>query len=98
APPAYTAPPIRRGTLMGNQVARTAGRTTSNKVIPPHERNDRWLTPKPIIDALTTDIGFRRFDLDPCGAPGHDTAERILTLENGDDGLTDPWAFVHEPV
>lgn len=76
---------------MGNQVARTAQRTTSNKVIPPKERNDRWLTPLPIIEALTTEIGFPRFDLDPCGAPGHDTAQRTFLLENGDDGLRDDW-------
>jgi hypothetical protein len=76
---------------MGNQVARTAGRTTSDKVIPPKERNDRWLTPLPIIEALTTDIGYPRFDLDPCGAPGHHTAARVFTLERGDDGLRDSW-------
>lgn len=77
---------------MGNQVARTAGRTTSNKVIPPKDRNDRWLTPLPIIEALTTDIGYPRFDLDPCGAPGHLTAKHVYTLEDGLDGLADPWA------
>lgn len=46
---------------------------------------ERWLTPLSIIDPLG------RFDLDPCGAPGHDTADRVYLLENGDDGLRDPW-------
>ncbi|WP_372457007.1 DNA N-6-adenine-methyltransferase [Microbacterium allomyrinae] len=46
---------------------------------------DRWLTPKPLVQALG------EFDLDPCGAPGHELAARTLILENGDDGLQDPW-------
>jgi hypothetical protein len=29
--------------------------------------------------------------LDPCGAPGHEIAEYTYLLENGDDGLRDPW-------
>lgn len=74
---------------MGNQVARTAYRTTSEG--PPDQRNDRWLTPLPIIGALTVGVGLPKFDLDPCGAPGHDTATRIFLLENGDDGLRDDW-------
>jgi hypothetical protein len=72
---------------VGNQIARVAQRTTSRKDIPPHERNDRWLTPMPIIEAITLGVGLPMFDLDPCGAPGHETARRVLTLENGDDGL-----------
>lgn len=75
---------------MGDQQARTATRTVSN-LESPGKSNDRWLTPKPIIDAVTVDIGLPRFDLDPCGAPGHDTAQRVYTLEAGDDGLRDPW-------
>lgn len=75
---------------MGDQNARTAGRTTS--LGPPDQRNDRWLTPMPIIDALTSATGHEPFDLDPCGAPNHKTAVRVYTPENGDDGLTDPWS------
>lgn len=70
---------------MGNQLARVAHRTTSRQDIPPHERNDRWLTPLPIIDALGI------FDLDPAGAPDHPTALTVWTLEAGNDGLRDPW-------
>jgi hypothetical protein len=29
--------------------------------------------------------------LDPCGAPGHQLADRTYLLEDGDDGLRDPW-------
>jgi hypothetical protein len=70
---------------MGNQLARVAHRTTTRTDLPPNMRNDRWLTPLSIVRALG------HFDLDPAGAPGHDTAERIFTLENGDDGLRDEW-------
>lgn len=42
-----------------------------------------WLTPRFILDALG------RFDLDPCGAPGWQTADRIICLP--DDGLTAEW-------
>lgn len=48
-------------------------------------RETRWLTPKWIVDALG------EFDLDPCGAPGHELANKTYLLENGDDGLCDPW-------
>lgn len=48
-------------------------------------RQTRWLTPPHIVEALG------EFDLDPCGAPGHDLAKRTYLLENGDDGLRDPW-------
>lgn len=74
---------------MGNQNARTAGRTSS--LGPADQRNDRWLTPMPIIDALTFEIGADNFDLDPCGAPGHRTADTRYLLESGNDGLRDPW-------
>jgi DNA N-6-adenine-methyltransferase (Dam) len=70
---------------MGNQFARTAHRTVVNSTAPPAERNDRWLTPLDVVQALG------EFDLDPCGAPDHPTAERVYVLENGDDGLRDPW-------
>ena len=70
---------------MGNQIARTAHRTIIDTAIPPSERNDRWLTPLSVIEALGD------FDLDPCGAPSHPTARRIYVLEQGDDGLRDPW-------
>lgn len=48
-------------------------------------RNDRWLTPLPLIQALGT------FDLDPCGAPGHATAAEVWTPEEVGDGLALPW-------
>jgi hypothetical protein len=38
-----------------------------------------------VVDALG------RFDLDPCGAPGHPLAGRCYLLEDGEDGLTLPW-------
>lgn len=48
-------------------------------------RNDRWLTPLPLISALG------QFDLDPCGAPGHPTATEVWTPEAVGDGLSMPW-------
>lgn len=48
-------------------------------------RNDRWLTPLPLIRALG------EFDLDPCGAPGHPTAREVWTPEDVGDGLSIPW-------
>lgn len=70
---------------MGNQIARTAGRTVIDYSVAPSKRNDRWLTPVNVVEALG------RFDLDPCGAPGHILASTTYLLENGDDGLIDPW-------
>lgn len=70
---------------MGNQIARTAHRTIIDTTIPPHKRNDRWLTPTTVVEALG------RFDLDPCGAPNHHLADNTYLLENGDDGLTAEW-------
>ena len=49
------------------------------------QREVRWLTPPHIPAALG------KFDLDPCGAPGHALATHTYLLENGDDGLRDPW-------
>lgn len=49
------------------------------------QRQTRWLTPKPLVEALGT------FDLDPCGAPGWELAKQTLLLENGEDGLTHDW-------
>jgi len=49
------------------------------------ERELRWLTPPHIVDALG------RFDLDPCGAPGHNLADRTYLLENNENGLVEPW-------
>lgn len=48
-------------------------------------RETRWLTPPYIVERLG------EFDLDPCGAPGHYLANKTYLLENGDDGLRDPW-------
>lgn len=70
---------------MGNQIARTACRTVIDTSLPPNERNDRWLTPPTIVESLGV------FDLDPCGAPQHILARNTYLLENGDDGLRDPW-------
>lgn len=50
------------------------------------QRQTRWLTPKPLVKALG------KFDLDPCGAPGHELARRTYLLERGEDGLRDPWS------
>ena len=79
---------------MGNQLSRTACRTIIDPSLPPNKRNDRWLTPKHIVEALG------EFDLDPCGAPGHKLTKHTYLLENGDDGLTDPWfgrVFLNPP-
>lgn len=82
---------ISVSSIGGNQRARTAYRTSNDMTIPPKERNDRWLTPTPIVDALTWQIDFPVFDLDPCAAPGHNLARQHYLLEEGDDGLTTPW-------
>lgn len=50
------------------------------------EREVRWLTPRHVVVALGA------FDLDPCGAPGHDLAARTYLPENGEDGLAMPWS------
>jgi len=74
---------------VGNAVARLAARTsTKGDPFNPRmfaERNDRWLTPLGIIEALGT------FDLDPAGAPGHATAREVWTPEEVGDGLSLPW-------
>lgn len=49
------------------------------------QRQTRWLTPKPLVEALG------HFDLDPCGAPGHELADTTYLLENGQDGLALNW-------
>lgn len=43
-----------------------------------------WLTPPHILEALGP------FDLDPCGAPGWKTAERVILLP--ENGLTAQWS------
>lgn len=73
----------------GNQAARRAVRT-STKSDPFSatmfaERNDRWLTPLAIVNALG------EFDLDPCAAPGHATAAETWMPEEVGDGLAMPW-------
>lgn len=51
---------------------------------PSHEgQTNTWLTPLNIVRALG------EFDLDPCGFPGHHTAERLICLPN--DGLKQEW-------
>lgn len=49
------------------------------------QREVRWLTPKEYV----TPLG--EFDLDPCGAPGHELANKTYLLERGEDGLRDSW-------
>lgn len=49
------------------------------------QRETRWLTPKPVVEALG------EFDLDPCGAPGHNLARQTYLIDRGEDGLALPW-------
>lgn len=49
------------------------------------QRETRWLTPRHLVDPLG------KFDLDPCGAPGHDLATRTYQIDDGEDGLQLPW-------
>lgn len=49
------------------------------------DRKTRWLTPTPIVEALG------EFDLDPCGAPGHQLAKTTYQIDNGQNGLVLPW-------
>lgn len=67
---------VKRNGLLGGEDLRGEG---SRKVA------TRWLTPRPIVDALG------RFDLDPCGAPDHALAAKTYLLEHGEDGLALPW-------
>jgi len=69
---------------MGNIRARMAARTVV-KGTDYATRNDRWLTPLPIVRSLGT------FDLDPAAAPDHPTAEECWTPEAIGDGLAMPW-------
>ena len=49
------------------------------------QRETRWLTPTYLVEPLG------KFDLDPCGAPGHTLAERTYQIDDGEDGLELPW-------
>ena len=49
------------------------------------QRQTRWLTPRPLVEALGD------FDLDPAGAPGWELAKRTFLLENGENGLELDW-------
>ena len=49
------------------------------------QRETRWLTPAYLVEPLG------KFDLDPCGAPGHRLAERTYQIDDGEDGLELPW-------
>lgn len=57
--------------------------------------SDDWCTP---IE-LANDLGL--FGVDPCSNPrSHVRADRKLSLEDGDDGLTEPWngsVFLNPP-
>lgn len=46
---------------------------------------DTWLTPLYLIEALGI------FDLDPCGYPGHPTANSLILKMFGSDGLSERW-------
>lgn len=46
-------------------------------------KTNTWLTPLSLVRELGP------FDLDPCGYPGHATAERLICLPN--DGLKQDW-------
>lgn len=61
-------------------MSRAIGSHQSAKMV-----TDRWLTPMWVINALG------KFDLDPCGAPGHKTAETVYTPETHGDGLGRVW-------
>lgn len=62
----------------------SAARGFSTLDNPAHEgKTNTWLTPLELIRSLG------EFDLDPCGFPGHATAERLICLPN--DGLADAW-------
>ena len=71
---------------MGNQIARHACKTKIDSTVDPNERNDRWLTPKHIVEALGP------FDLDPCGAPGHVLAKRTYLPKNGSRSPSSPFS------
>lgn len=49
------------------------------------QRETRWLTPSYLVEPLG------KFDLDPCGAPGHSLANRTYQIDDGEDGLKLPW-------
>jgi hypothetical protein len=52
---------------------------------------DTWNTPQLIVD-IVRQVGGGRIALDPCGNAGSIVgADREYRLENGDDGLRDPW-------
>lgn len=48
-------------------------------------REKRWLTPPFVVESLGV------FDLDPCGAPGHELAKQTFIPERNEDGLALPW-------
>lgn len=51
---------------------------------PSHEgKTNTWLTPLELIRSIG------KFDLDPCGFPGHQTADRLICLPK--DGLNETW-------
>jgi hypothetical protein len=80
--------------MSGNQIARTAQRTVIDAAVPFADRNDRWLTPPDIVEALGP------FDLDPCGAPDHVLARVTYLQENNEDGLQALWfgrVFLNPP-
>lgn len=79
---------------MTDVLARPARPTGIGSHHSPAMGTDRWLTPAPIVEALGT------FDLDPCGAPGHELATETWTPEAGIDGLERAWhgrAWVNPP-
>lgn len=73
-------------TARKNAVMLSATKTAIDKFAPDYDgRNDRWLTPLDLVQKLG------EFDLDPAGAPGHQTAREVWTPEEVGDGLSLPW-------
>ena len=68
---------------MSERINRNLGGQSQN--MGSQQRETRWLTPKPIVEALGI------FDLDPCGAPGYSLAEETYQIDSGQDGLELEW-------
>lgn len=56
-----------------------------NAVANTGRRETRWLTPERFVRCLG------EFDLDPCGAPGHELAKKTYLLERNENGLELGW-------
>ena len=76
---------LRRSSAMARPLGLTSTRSDRFDASMFAARNDRYLTPLGFIRSLG------RFDLDPCGAPEHPTADTVWTPEEVGDGLSMPW-------